>query len=462
MLLAVVVLLVTLSVVLAQEDVKLVANVSAHSGSSEVSPAPHHDHHRQYWFKKCRGSGCPYTASWLSHINLYKRVGWHLESTKMETASFNIFDRSQLKFQMSDPSAYFVHHMSMYEHLLHKQYGFDVASNKSKTMSLAAFEGECMNETSIKLMHRGSGRGDRAEYLTLVPFYGGLPPAVTQDYSKVNSIGQGNSLVDASIKVLQCMASVCSCLRYFGHVIVGVSRESDLQLLDEMLLKLDAKTRHHIHVVQFEMPKPAHLPFHLLAWGQQFVQRHNCGLQKEQKTADASASAAGKSARKHVVLDSDVYEICEDQYLSQQHRGGPVNAIKYMNFRAFSRALDTPWIKDNITFAGHRRLEASSPPAPLRNGSNPYRGLKHLKPFRFVYYTEMDQIVRFDSVETFKALSAASNSSCFFTGRRKEKERDSDATDYMGQLSQWRECGEAGYSMNWPADIHVRATKLPE
>ena len=108
----------------------------------------------------------------------------------METASFNIFDRSHLKFQMSDPDTYFVHHMSMYEHLLHKKYGFDIASNKSRTMSLAAFEGECKNETSIKLMHRGSGRGDRAEYLTLVPFYVGLPPAVTQDYSKVNSIGQ--------------------------------------------------------------------------------------------------------------------------------------------------------------------------------------------------------------------------------------------------------------------------------
>ena len=202
--------------------------------NSTTSAAPMH-HHRQYWFKKCRGSGCPYTGSWLSHINLYKRVGWHLESTKMEAASFNIFDRSQLKFQMSDPHAYYVHHMSMYEHLLHKKYGFDIASNRSRTMSLSAFQGECLNDTSMKLMHKGSGRGDRAEYLTLVPFYGGLPPAVTEDYSKVNSIGQGNSLVDASIKVLQCLATVCSCLRYFGHVVVGVSRESDLKLLDEML-----------------------------------------------------------------------------------------------------------------------------------------------------------------------------------------------------------------------------------
>jgi hypothetical protein len=47
---------------------------------------------RIYFLKKCNGAGCPYTASWLSHINLYRRVGWAMESTKMESASFNMFD----------------------------------------------------------------------------------------------------------------------------------------------------------------------------------------------------------------------------------------------------------------------------------------------------------------------------------------------------------------------------------
>jgi hypothetical protein len=247
-----------------------------------------------------------------------------------------------------------------------------------------------------------------------VPFYGGLPPEVTSDFSKVNSIGQGNSLVDASIKVLQCMASVCSCLRYFGHVVVGVSRESDLKLLDGMLLQVDPKIRHHIHVVQFDMPKPAHLPFHLLAWGQQFVQKHNCGLRDELRAADAARAKEGKAkVAKHVSTDGDVFEICEDgNRLAEQHNGGPVNAIKFMNFNAFSsRAsnLDTPWIKDNIThhgtadqkIRGRRQLSTSksmSEPASHQhkgsNGTNthhshshshPYKALKQLKPFRFVY-----------------------------------------------------------------------------
>ena len=46
---------------------------------------------RVYFMKKCSGSGCPYTASWLSHINLFKRTPWWLDSTKMEAASFNMY-----------------------------------------------------------------------------------------------------------------------------------------------------------------------------------------------------------------------------------------------------------------------------------------------------------------------------------------------------------------------------------
>lgn len=45
---------------------------------------------RIYGFKKCSGSGCPYAASWLAHVNLYRRIPWWLDSTKMEAASFNM------------------------------------------------------------------------------------------------------------------------------------------------------------------------------------------------------------------------------------------------------------------------------------------------------------------------------------------------------------------------------------
>ena len=36
--------------------------------------------------------------------------------------------------------------------------------------------------------------------------------------------------MDASTKALQCMATVCSCLNYFGHVVIGVTRQGNYSL----------------------------------------------------------------------------------------------------------------------------------------------------------------------------------------------------------------------------------------
>lgn len=72
----------------------------------------------------------------------------------------------------------------MFEHVLHKKYGFEVAKNRTLQLSKAAYAGECTNLTASV----------ENNYLALIPFYGGLPPNVTKDLS-VKSIGQGNSLV---------------------------------------------------------------------------------------------------------------------------------------------------------------------------------------------------------------------------------------------------------------------------
>lgn len=114
--------------------------------------------------------------------------------------------------------------MSMYEHLNHKKFGFEVANNKTIKLSLAAFNGECSTLQVSK----------SKEYMALIPFYGGLPPGVTADF-KVSSIGQGNSLLDASTKALMAMATICSCLKYFGHVTVGVARLEDRILINDMV-----------------------------------------------------------------------------------------------------------------------------------------------------------------------------------------------------------------------------------
>jgi hypothetical protein len=114
------------------------------------------------------------------------------------------FDKGQYKFQLADEDAYFVHHMSMYEHLNHKKVGFEIAKNKTLIMSKAALKGECDNLVISK----------SREYLGLVPFYGGLPPNVTANLA-VKSIGQGNSLVGAvkSLTIIVPHSPLCGFCR---------------------------------------------------------------------------------------------------------------------------------------------------------------------------------------------------------------------------------------------------------
>ena len=136
--------------------------------------------------RKCRGGACPYMAAWLIHTNLYKRMNWYLRSTKMEEAAFRVFDDPSLKYQLVNPDLYFVHHMSEFEHQIHKKHGIDRAKNVTSIMSHAAYNGEC--NRNIDTINSSSN------YIAFIPFYGGLPPDVNNKF-EVKSIGQGNSLV---------------------------------------------------------------------------------------------------------------------------------------------------------------------------------------------------------------------------------------------------------------------------
>ena len=163
--------------------------------------------------RKVSGSGCPYAASWLAHINLYKKLTWRIDNTKMEAASFVIFDHAHFKFQLEDHTAYFVHHMSMYEHFIHKKHGFKIAENKTTIMSQAAQDGEC---GSLVV-------NEDPRFMAFIPFFGGRPPGVQgaadNPNLKVHSIGQGNSLVKAEIKAMQTMVISKKTLHNFSlHV----------------------------------------------------------------------------------------------------------------------------------------------------------------------------------------------------------------------------------------------------
>lgn len=174
-------------------------------------------------------------------------------------------------------------------------------------------------------------------------------------------------------------------------------------------------------MVRFQMHKPSHLPFHMLAWGQYFVQYINCRKFRQNSTGvvDNSKGFPVYHYDTKDIHDGDEYQICNPSSFPLA-RGGPINvtAISHLN--------------------GHRLVRE-----------------ENWKPLKYIYYTECDQIVKYDNDQTFLALSAASNDSTFFTGRRKEKNADSNPEDYMGGLTIWRECGIPGYSLTWPKSNYI-------
>lgn len=273
--------------------------------------------------------------------------------------------------------------------------------------------------------------------------------------------------------------------------------------------------RHHINVIQLRMQKPANLPFHLLSWGQQYVRIHNCfrfystPVQQQQMPSSANrpqhrrlsstgsspnstrdrlqalphrtyvASRSNGSAvtrndshsivhhrgkqawdawssiiRKRSInmeelpVDDTVFDICRPNSIAAS-RGGPVDLV-------YMKKID-PWIFNADTADLNEFVDGG-----INEGrkESTVRGKQRrplvFVPKKFVYFTESDQIVRFDSWATLQALTAASNDSTFFVGRRREKARDTDPHDYMGSLNIMRQCGVTGYSLTWPLDPFVQ------
>lgn len=145
-----------------------------------------------------------------------------------------------------------------------------------------------------------------------------------------------------------------------------------------------------------------------------------------------------------VPVNDTVFDICRPNSIAAS-RGGPVDLV-------YMKKID-PWIFNTDTAdrdeSGSRDKEST-----VRGGKR--RAIIGFVPKKFVYFTECDQIVRFDSWDTLQALTAASNESTFFVGRRREKARDTDPYDYMGSLNIMRQCGVTGYSLTWPLDPFVQ------
>ena len=173
-----------------------------------------------------RGISCPYTGSWLAHVNLVLDTLW-VPSLKMEEASFSVLRRAKQIFQVVDEELYFVNHLSGYEHEVMRRSAGNFSDTEERALRLSreALAKECSSVASSLPLN---------STLSVIPFFSGRPPEVSEDL-QVHSIGQGNSLVSPITKAMQCISTVCSTLRYFGTAIIAVTSSDDRALLQSVV-----------------------------------------------------------------------------------------------------------------------------------------------------------------------------------------------------------------------------------
>jgi hypothetical protein len=134
---------------------------------------------------------------------------------------------------------------------------------------------------------------------------------------------------------------------------------------------------------------------------------------------------------RNLMPKDDGYDICWPNFIAQSHQG-PLKPV---------------YLKKFYVSRSRYRRSTSAAAEPATNIKNSEDGkATSVGPMigpviRYVYFTEADQTVHFDSLTTMHAISAATNDSSFFVGRRKEKNGESDPGDYLGSLDRWKDCG---------------------
>jgi len=166
------------------------------------------------------------------------------------------------------------------------------------------------------------------------------------------------------------------------------------------------------------------------------------------------------SAASAASTNANLYDICQPRAIANSV-GGPVKVVYMKRFdfgsrRQVEHAAAVAAAASHADTRDTSRGTTTEPPAVSKQTDRLAGNSNKFRPIKFVYYTESDQVVKFDSLSTLQALSSASNDSTFFVGKRREKARDTDPEKYMESLNHWRECGVPGYSLIWPKDVHVQ------
>ena len=163
-----------------------------------------------------------------------------------------------------------------------------------------------------------------------------------------------------------------------------------------------------MHIVQFSPQRPAYLPFHLLVWGQKLARDINC-VKFNHRTYP------------HYDQYAELFGGCRAKGAVRRMPPSPAIDVLFESAANYS---------DTIT-----------------------------KPLRYMYYTECDQIVKFDAFSTLRAISSVLNDTSFIVGRRKIKDIASSPGDYRDALSLQRICHcREGFRFQWPLQGQEKPT----
>jgi hypothetical protein len=168
------------------------------------------------------------------------------------------------------------------------------------------------------------------------------------------------------------------------------------------------------------MGRPSNLPFHTLAYAQEFIKLHNCRILND----------PGLRLKTRFV---DAYEVC-----------GSNSTSFYESFFPdwFTQPRSKKPLKVVVNKHGEVKFERR---APVYSGKR----LDHV--IRYAYYTESDEIVRFRDLDLLHGIARATSRLAFIMPRRKEKQVPSDPLAYMDNLTNGRECGAALCHFNYTA-----------
>lgn len=263
------------------------------TATKDTAQHPRVVEHQNLTLVRCRNYASAYSAAWLAPREYVIRCPYGNRLT-LEWHSHNLYNSVKgASYKFEDKHAFYVNHMSYYEHAVAGNSHSPTLSPGSIKSILSMSKAEEHRACSLfrQNLRRDSGGSatiidtesnletqrrlettanptslehPRGKYyqsiVGLVPFY----PGKTGNDSQT---GNAHSVSPPEIKAIWLKATVCSMLAYMGHVLVGVCHEEHYAMAKEQLAGADF--RHSVHVRLLDCEKPVYLPYVLLRTVQQ-------------------------------------------------------------------------------------------------------------------------------------------------------------------------------------------------